>query len=305
MQSIWQWGLALIVAIQSVHGPVLDGIFRAISFLGEEEFYLLLFPALLWCVDVRLGFRLGLIFLVSVYVNSLVKELVAQPRPFDLDPSVKLIEAQGYGLPSGHAQAAVVIWGGVAAHARKGWVWGAAIVLAGLIGFSRVYLGAHFPTDVLVGWAIGAALLLVWLGVYDRAAARITRWPLAGQIALAVAVPAVLAILFPDTGAVTATGAMAGVAAGHAVRARFLSVSAQGPSWQRVVRFLLGAIVLAGIYLGLRAVFPAQGEPLHLLFRFVRFGALGVWIGLGAPWVFRLLRLAPRPAIRVAPAPAG
>lgn len=304
MDAVWQWGIGLIVAIQTIHGPALDGIFRAISFLGEEEFYLLLFPTLLWCVDTRLGFRLGLIFLLSVYVNSVVKETLAHPRPFELEPSVRIGEAVGYGLPSGHAQNAVIIWGGIAAQARRPWVWFAAIVLAGAIGFSRVYLGVHFPTDVLAGWAIGATLLAVWLGGYSGAGARIRRWPLTGQIALAVAVPSLLATVFPDASAVSAMGAMAGVGAGYAVSVRHLYAGVDGPWWQRALRFIVGAVVLAALYLGLRTISPEQGEPLHLVVRFVRYGVLGLWISLGAPWIFGVLRLAPRRASKSVIAPA-
>ena len=47
MEALLQWGLDLILAIQQIHGPVLDGIFRAITFMGEEEFYLILLPLLL------------------------------------------------------------------------------------------------------------------------------------------------------------------------------------------------------------------------------------------------------------------
>ena len=43
MEIILQWGIDLIITIQQIHGPVLDSIFRAITFLGEEEFYLILF----------------------------------------------------------------------------------------------------------------------------------------------------------------------------------------------------------------------------------------------------------------------
>src|SRR4030067_2229020 len=131
MDPFWQWGISLIIAIQTIHGPALAAVFRGISFLGEEEFYLLLFPTLLWCVDTRLGFRIGLIFLLSVYVNSLVKETVAHPRPFELEPSVQLGDAQGDGLPSAHAQNAAIIWGGIAAQARRRWVGGGAVGPAG------------------------------------------------------------------------------------------------------------------------------------------------------------------------------
>jgi len=58
MEAIWQWGIDLIHTIQLVHGPTLDAIFKTITFLGEEEFFLILLPLLLWCVDFTVGARL-------------------------------------------------------------------------------------------------------------------------------------------------------------------------------------------------------------------------------------------------------
>ena len=103
MEALLQWGLDLIVVIQQVRGPALDSIFRAITFSGAEEFYLLLLPVLFWCVDFGLGARVGLFLLLSSYLNVYLKDLFHQPRPFDLDPSLQLTPAEGYGLPSGHA----------------------------------------------------------------------------------------------------------------------------------------------------------------------------------------------------------
>lgn len=295
MEGIWQWGLALIIAIQSSHGPVLDGVFRAITFLGEEEFYLLLFPTLLWCVDARLGLRLGIIFLLSVYVNSLVKDLAGHPRPFELNPTVKLADAEGYGLPSGHAQSAVVVWGGMAAWVRKPAAWIAAGLLAGAIGFSRIYLGVHFPTDVLVGWGIGAVLLAVALAADAPLRALVREWPLPTQVVLATVIPAVFAIIFPVRGTVSALGALAGVGVGFAFSVRHLSLNAAGPWWQRVARFVVGAIALIALYIGPRLVLPSGDAPVDLVFRFLRYAVLGLWISLGAPWLFDRLHLVSPP----------
>ena len=53
----------------------------------------------------------------------------------------------------------------------------------------------------------------------------------------------------------------------------------------------IGLLVTLALYLGLKTLFPEEGEKLYLLFRFIRYALLGLWIGLGAPLVFRLLRL--------------
>jgi len=65
-----------------------------------------------------------------------------------------------------------------------------------------------------------------------------------------------------------------------------------------VLRFVVGAAVLAALYLGLRLILPGQEAALGLVIRFARYAALGLWISLGAPWLFGVLHLGPRRAPR-------
>lgn len=302
MEGVWQWGLTVVVWMQSLRSPVLDAIFAAGSFLGEEEFFFLLFATLLWAVDMRAGFRIGMIFLVSVWVNSLAKTAFAHPRPYDLDPSVAEADPNlGFGLPSGHAQNAVVIWGGLAARRGTPAAWTVAVLIMLLIGMSRIYRGVHFPTDVLGGWLIGAVLLTVGLAYARPIGARVGRWPLGWQLALAIAGPAVLSVLFRNSGAITATGTLAGACCGMAIAVRRISLESAGAPWQRIARLLIGLVVLFGLYVGLKAVFPAEGSALYLIFRFLRYLFLGAWVTLGAPWLFTVLRLTPQAAVPPAP----
>jgi membrane-associated phospholipid phosphatase len=294
MDTLLQWGLDLIVAIQRIHGPALDSIFRAITFLGETEFHLLLFPLIFWCVDVGTGARLGVFFLLSTYLNTDLKDLFQQPRPFDLDPSVQLASIEGYGLPSGHSQSAVVVWGTLATWVRKSWFWAVAIALMALIGFSRIYLGVHFPTDVLAGWAIGAVLLGIYLVVQPGLEKKLRELSLGTQITLSLAVPIVLLLIHPVKDNTAAMAVLAGVGVGLALMHRYVPVSAGGPWRQRAARFLVGGAVVFPLYVGLKMVFPGEGEALYLVFRFLRFWLIGLWGSLGAPWLFRRLHLAPK-----------
>lgn len=291
METILQWGIDLIITIQQIHGPALDSIFRAITFMGEEEFYLVILPLLLWCVDFRLGARLGALFLLSTYFNFGIKDLCRQPRPFELDASLKLADAEGYGLPSGHSQSAVVVWGSIAAWAHKNWVWAVATVLMLLIGFSRIYLGVHFPTDVLAGWAIGTVLLCLCLAVQLRVEEWLAKLRLLTHILLALAVPLLLLTIHPTKDTVTALAPLAGMGIGLALTHRYISFSARGPWWQRAVRFLLGGTIVAALYLGLKMVFPGEESPFYLAFRFLRYGVVGLWTTSGAPWLFQIVRL--------------
>jgi len=292
MDAIWQWGIDLIHTVQLVHGPALDAIFKTITFLGEEEFFLILLPLMFWCVDFAVGVRLAFAFLLSSYVNTGVKDIFAHPRPFDLDPTVKLHDASGYGLPSGHSQSAVVVWGTIAAGFRKTWLWVVAILLMVLIGFSRIYLGVHFPTDVFGGWAIGAIFLAAYLWLEPRVEAWLKKAGLAVQLALSVIVPLALLLLHPTKDAASPMAALMGMGVGFALLMRITSFSAAGPAWQVGVRFLVGMVGMGVLYFGLSAVFPGEGEPLYFALRFVRYALVGLWAGLGAPWLFLKLRLA-------------
>lgn len=296
MESIWQWGFSVIVWVQHYRTPALDAGMRWFTFMGDEEFYLLLLPFLLWCIDFGLGLRVGVIFLLSVVTNSAVKDALLQPRPFDFDVSVKLAPAEGYGLPSGHAQSAVVVWGSIGAWARHARGWLLAICVIVLIGVSRVYLGVHFPTDVLAGWLIGILLLAIFVAGLPSAVRLARNLGLGMQVVAAAVLPVILAWLHPTKDTVSAMGTLAGVGAGLAFTWQFVPFSALGPWWQRAVRFGVGGFVALTIYVGLRAVFPGESSPVFFAFRFLRYSLLGLWVALGGPWLFLKLHLAPAKA---------
>jgi len=294
-----EWGLEFIRAIATVRTPALDAIMEGFTRLGNQETYLLLVPLLLWCVELSLAIRLALAFVASSYLNTVLKDLLMEPRPCDLAP-VCILEAEGYGLPSGHAQSAVLVWGLVASQVRRGWFWAVAILLMLLIGFSRVYLGVHFPTDVLAGWVLGLALLMA----YFRWGAKIESWVLGlgpgNQILIAVAMAVLLFLIHPVKDVAAAVSSFAGLGIGLALMRRYVPFSASGPLLQRILRYAVGAVVVLGLFVGLRVILPAEGEPLYLPSRLLRYGLVGLWTTLGAPWLFLKLRLAPR---RKEPAP--
>lgn len=296
MDTVWQWGLEVIAVMQHLRTPWLDTVMHAFTFLGEEEFYLLLLPLLLWSVDGRLGARVVVIFLLSMVLNGALKDAFMHPRPADLDPAVAIVASEGYGLPSGHAQSGAVVWGSVAVWARRGWLKAAAVALAALVGMSRVYLGVHFPTDVAAGWVIGAALLIV----YSRVLPGISRIGRRLSPTLLVLVmteaPAIVAVLHPNKDTAGAMGALAGVGLGLWVAVRTVGIGTEGPPARRILRFVVGAPLALVIYLGLKSVFPGEASTWYLACRFLRYWAVGLWMGLGAPWVFRWFRLAPHTA---------
>ena len=96
---------------------------------------------------------------------ALIKPLVERDRPPQSDA---MIDAGGYSFPSAHSASSVALYGVlalIAAHelhnrGHRRWLAGGAVALCACVGLSRVYLGAHYPTDVLAGWLVGALIAL-------------------------------------------------------------------------------------------------------------------------------------------------
>jgi len=296
VEAIWQLGAEIIIAIQTVHNPVVDVFFNVVTLLGSEEFYLLLLPLLYWCVDKHLAQRLAYLFLLSAYTNAAFKSLFRHPRPFQYDLRVvKLDHASpadlSYGLPSGHAQSALTVWGYLAIQARRGWVWALALALAFLIAFSRIYLGVHFPSDVVVGLLVGAIWLALFLWLEPPFTLWASRQSAAMQAGLAVAGPLVLLLFHTSQDAASALGVLIGLGVGIAVESRTLRFSSGGPIGQRALRFMIGILIVLALREGLKLLFPNDSEALYVQFRVIRYSMIGLWVALVGPWLFQRIGL--------------
>ncbi|HOU15157.1 MAG TPA: phosphatase PAP2 family protein [Anaerolineae bacterium] len=292
MQPLMDWGIALILWLQQFR-PTFDVPFRAFTFMGDELFFLLFLPLVYWCLDRRTGARVTLLFLVSAYVNAVAKEFFAQPRPVQYDTRVWAYSDVGgsAGLPSGHAQNTLVVWGYLAAKVRRTWMWIVAGILIVCVSLSRLYLGVHFPHDLFGGYIIGALLLFVYLRWGERVEQWLAGLSLGAQLALVAIFSIPLMLLFPSEDGVTGGATLLGMGIGFVAQARWIGFEADGVLWRRAARYALGAAVMLGLWAGLRAAFSAL-EP-ALLFRFIRYTLMGFWGGAGAPWVFVRLGLAP------------
>jgi membrane-associated phospholipid phosphatase len=289
---ILDWGIEVVLWFQQF-SPVLDLAFKSLTFFGNLEFYLIFMPLVYWCFDRRMGARLLVLFLVSAYINSAAKVLADQPRPYQYDPRVKpLVHAGGGGLPSGHTQGAVVVWGYLASRVRHRTMWLIAAFLMIGIPASRMYLGVHFPTDLAGGYILGAFLLVLYLKLEPKAEAWLVQQGIIWQLAAAIALPILLVLINPKSSLypLTACGLLLGFAPGLVLERRWIKFCAEGSILKRSLRFMVGLVVLLGVWLGLRIAFAGL-EPVAV-FRVVRYALVGLWGSLGAPWIFVRLRLA-------------
>ena len=292
MESVLNWGIEVVLWFQQF-SPALDLPFKVLTSLGDKEFYLLLMPLVYWCINRRAGARLFMLLLFSACLNEGAKLLADQPRPFNYDPRViKFVHEDSGGLPSGHTQSAVVVWGYLAYCFKKKPLWLLAGFLILAIPLSRIYLGAHFPSDLLGGYVLGALVLFLFLRLDSVLESWFTQKGLLYQLCVSMGLPVLLILFVPsgNEGLLTALGALMGVATGVVLERRWVRFSSEGRWWQQVIRYLVGIVILVGVWLGLRFAF-AQLEPADL-YRVIRYALVGMWGGLGAPWLFVQLKLA-------------
>ena len=94
----------------------------------------------------------------AVVTNLLVKPLVSRPRPWVVMPEWQplLLSSDAHSFPSGHTTAAFAFAVALCVNIPHKWAKAAALAAAALMGFSRLYVGVHFPTDVLAGAVVGS-----------------------------------------------------------------------------------------------------------------------------------------------------
>ena len=314
--------LSWVIAFQSL-GDWLIFPMRFFSFLGTEEFYILIMPILYWCLDARLGIRIGFIMLVSSGLNLIFKIPFTGPRPYWVSTAVKPLWGEVYfGIPSGHAQQSVAVWGTMAAYLHRGWAWAVAVFLMLMIGLSRVFLGAHFFLDMFAGWLIGALLLWLFLRYWDPVVAWASKQSLGQQVLYAflfsfgmiflgwMAVIATRNFTIPETwitnaaraadgeiapftmsGIISSAATLFGLLTGLAWMASRGGWQVSGPVWQRAARYVVGLVGILVIWYGLGLVFPRGKSFVPSIFRFVRYTLLGIWVSAGAPLFFTKLKL--------------
>ncbi len=157
--------LDIIHWLQNLRNDFLNSLFEGITFFGEEVIIIVVLGVLYWCINKKTGERLGLTLFVSLMFNSIIKVIFMRPRPFIADSSIKplrLETASGYSFPSGHTQSASTLFFGLYYFLKKKWLLIVAIIIALLVAVSRMYLGVHYMTDVLVGGLLG--ILFAYLG---------------------------------------------------------------------------------------------------------------------------------------------
>ncbi|HDQ14194.1 MAG TPA: phosphatase PAP2 family protein [Sediminispirochaeta sp.] len=280
----------LLQAIQSIGSPGLDTLFELITMSAEEGFFILVAAWLLWVKDKELGYRLGYSLLSSTVFNPLLKSSFQVSRPIGVEgiESMRLHTAPGYAFPSGHTQGAASFWTLVMKAVGRSWANLLGLSMIVLVAFSRLYLGVHWPTDVLGGIFFGVLWVFAADALFRHSMASSRPW-----LRMSLLLPLGLwGLFFPDEAFVKSYGALLGFCVGAELDRRYIGFATAAGLPVQVLKIVLGLAVLLGIKEGLKI-------PLELLFdtaggmilwgELMRYALIGLWISGGAPGLFKYL----------------
>lgn len=294
--------MELLYLLEKMRMPGLNEAMLLITRLGEETAFLALALVVFWCVDKRRGYFLMAVGFAGTMLNQFLKLMCRVPRPWVLDPDFTILEqareaATGYSFPSGHTQSAVGTFGSLAVTAKKRTTAAALWLLAGLVGFSRMYIGVHTPYDVLASVAIALALIYGLKKPMLRGDLKTGKAILAGMLLMALALlayvwlwhfPADMDVHNLESGmknACTMAGCMAGVVIVYLGERKYVNFETKAIWWAQILKVLLGLGVVLAVKEGLRA-------PLEWAFgtypgRAVRYFLVVLAAGLLWPMTFR------------------
>ncbi len=325
MQTLIDSSIALIIALQGM-GEWLTAPMEFFSNLGTENFFFMVLPLIYWCIDSALGLRVGFILTISGTVNYVAKLLFAGPRPYWVSSHVQGLWPEAtFGLPSNHAQLGMSVWGIIAVHVRERWLSIIAGIMILLIGFSRVYLGSHFPHDVILGWLLGGLIIYIFYKLEKPILDWFLPKTFAQQI-VSVFLISLLLILVGFSAAIvqkdfqlseqwisnaflastdplapldrhlifTLAGTFFGLAAGAAWMMQRGGYQPSGPIWKRALCYVVGLIGVLILWRGLGAILPDGDGSIFYMLRYFRYSLVGAWVAAGAPWVFMRLNLSER-----------
>ena len=270
--------------VLSVRAEWLTPIMKVFTFLGDEEFFLLFLPLAYWLWRKQIMGRVGMVLLFTFVLNAIIKGIFQVPRP---DLIEHLVHADDWSFPSGHSQGAMVLWGWLAYELKDRRAYIVAAILIAGVGFSRVYLGVHYPSDVLGGFFVGFLTMLIyaWLLKLEPHG-----WVGLGPTRQSIIIFVLLMGMFmlvPELSEVAIKGGAAfiGFLAGYLHEKKYLSCSLKPGMNLLISKLVLGLVGIVVIWMGLKQIFVTIGYTTDMAM-FIRYTLLGAWISFGAPYLF-------------------
>lgn len=268
--------MEFLYLLENIRTPFWDAFFSAVTYLGDEIFFMAIAIAVYWCVDKKWGYYLLTVGFFGTLINQFAKIMCRVPRPWVRDPNFTIVEsarsaAGGYSFPSGHTANISGTLGSIAMFTRKKVLSIVLCIIIALVSFSRMYLGVHTPADV--GFSLLMSAILVF-GLYPFFAKYRND---SKRMAVIIAILTVLSLCFAlfvelnawdadiDAANLAAatknawllTGCGSGMLLSLWIDTKYVNFSVKAPLWAQILKVVLGLLIILAIRMGLKPVFAA------------------------------------------------
>lgn len=299
----------ILLFFQSIRNDILTMIFTAFTICTETMAVTLIAAIMYWCIDKKCGQRLLFAITGSITINSGIKNFFKIPRPIGSEglESLRTSTATGYSFPSGHTQTATTVWVSIMEYFRKKWVIVLGMIMVLGAGVSRLYLGVHWPTDVLGGWILGIVLSLIFVKLFDYIDQNKCYY-----ILFLILIAFIVAVYFlAGEEFVKSFGMYTGFILGYIIEDKFINFSteeskktvsiftdkkAKTSMKTKVLRFVIGIITLGAVYALLKylsvMIFGGNtSESILWIVDYIRYTLIALWGVAGVPFLFKVCSL--------------
>jgi len=283
---------SILLFFQNIANPFLDSFFELITMLGEKNILIAVIVWIFWNIDKKKGFLLSFTLLFSLFLNVVLKVAIHNPRPFEIIPEIvgkRIQTATGYSFPSGHTQGATTFYMVLSFLIKKRWACVTAVIISLFVALSRLYLGVHWPLDVIGGLLAGAAVAIIMYRIfnklYDNSISRDLVIVLSAIGSLLILTVFLLINRFYFSGNLIITdlmktvGVFTGASLGFILEEKYVHFSTMGENTKKVLRFVIGLASTLILLTGLKLLLPYIDA-----FHFLRYALIGLWI----TWLFPL-----------------
>ncbi|MGL5328682.1 MAG: phosphatase PAP2 family protein [Peptostreptococcaceae bacterium] len=305
--------MKILMFFQSIRSPLLNVIFLIFTISTEVPVIVLISAFMYWCVNKKQGQRLLFSIIGNFMINTGVKETVKAKRPIGIEglESMRVSTATGYSFPSGHTQIATSFWTSLMILLKQNWVYILGFVMIIAVGISRLYLGVHWPIDVLFGWIFGILFSIVFIKIFDYVDENKSYWVLLAMLILF----GIIGYFINSDSFIEYFGIMTGFVFGYIIEDIFINFSTnqdkrmninfsnyskkQSRTTLTIKRFALGIITLGILYLILKMTmllipkyFNIKSiDGFNIMANYIRYSLLVFYATAGVPALFKAFKL--------------
>ena len=289
---MFNFELEILKWLEGLRTSFLNVLFESITVLGEETLSILLVVALWFAVDKKLAQQVFFVTATSLSVNGIIKNFAQVPRPFTKGIScVRVDTATGYSFPSGHTQGFATWSSFFAIKVKKIWLSVLVGVLITLVAVSRLYLGAHYPSDVIVAVVLGVSLSA--FGNYLFVKVKDTKKLYLGTFLIMTPFIAyflyVADPLFADL--FKTFGMIGGMVVVSFLDEKTEPLSYEVAWWKKVIRIVLGVVIAVALKEVIKRMNVFEVMPISLFIDAIRYFVVVMAVGVLCPLLFKKIKL--------------